>query len=208
MASTQKGSPPRRIWATRLLASPSTMQYIVVWWSRAVETGEEPREPAGRHPAAVHPVLTPPRCVRRIGCSVSRPATEWPASGQRRVGGRRDSCLCRLVAVGDSALGVFSSAQSVAPRRRCLLLRRQGQLLACLAHGCTGPVGGSTDVRDRCEQGILPEVVGLPPGDLVQEIGLGAAAQRGGGEDGELELVVLPRAECAFGQEPVPDSLT
>src|SRR5258707_9290001 len=82
-----------------------------------------------------------------------------------------------------------------------------GQQLACLAHGCTGPVGGSTDVRDRCEQGILPEVVGLPPGDLVQEIGLGAAAQRGGGQDGELELVVLPPAECAFGQDPFQDPL-
>src|SRR5262245_41246668 len=37
MASTQKGSTPRRIWATRLLASPSTMQYMVVRWRPAVE---------------------------------------------------------------------------------------------------------------------------------------------------------------------------
>ncbi len=85
--------------------------------------------------------------------------------------------------------------------------RVPGQLLACVAHGRTGPVGGSTDVGDRCEQGKLPEVVGLPPGDLVQEIGLGSAAQRGGGQDGELELVVLPSAECALGQEPLPDPL-
>src|SRR6266436_6559135 len=85
--------------------------------------------------------------------------------------------------------------------------RVPGQLLACVAHGRTGPVGGSTDVRDRCEQGKLSEVVGLPPGDLVQEIGLGSAAQRGGGQDGELELVVLPSAECAFGQELLPDPL-
>jgi hypothetical protein len=38
------------------------------------------------HRAAVHLALTPRRCTYRIGCSVSRPATEWTASVQRRVG--------------------------------------------------------------------------------------------------------------------------
>ncbi len=82
-----------------------------------------------------------------------------------------------------------------------------GQLLACLAGGHTGRVGGGTDVGDRRKKGVLSEVVGLPPGDLVQEIGLGSAAQRGGGQNGELELVLIPSTECALGQEPVLDSL-
>jgi hypothetical protein len=33
-----------------------------------------------------------------------------------------------------------------------------------LAHRHAGPVGSGTDVGDRREQGVLPEVVGLPPG--------------------------------------------
>ena len=42
-----------------------------------------------------------------------------------------------------------------------------GQLLACLADGHVRPAGGGADVGDRREQGVLPEVVGLPPGDLT-----------------------------------------
>jgi hypothetical protein len=47
----------------------------------------------------------------------------------------------------------------------------------------------------------------LPPGDLVEQVRLGAAAQRRRRQDGELELVGLPSAECALGQEPLPDPL-
>ena len=87
------------------------------------------------------------------------------------------------------------------------IARALGQLLACLAHGRAGPVGGGADMGDRCEQGVLPEVVGLPRGDLVEQVRLGAAAPRGRCRDGELELVVLPSAECALGQEPLADPL-
>ena len=41
----------------------------------------------------------------------------------------------------------------------------------------------------------------------TEQIWLGPAAQCGRGQDGELELVVLPPAEGALGQEPLPDPL-
>ena len=82
-----------------------------------------------------------------------------------------------------------------------------GQVLACLAYWSAGPVGGGADVGDGCEQGVLPEVVGLPPGDLFEQVRVGSAAQRYRYEDRVLELCVLPAAECAFGQEPLTDPL-
>jgi len=36
-----------------------------------------------------------------------------------------------------------------------------GQLPTGLSHGYACPVGGGADVEDRCEEGVLPEVVGL-----------------------------------------------
>jgi hypothetical protein len=53
-----------------------------------------------------------------------------------------------------------------------------GQVLACLAYWGAGPVGGGADVGDGCEQGVLPEVVDLPPGDLFEQVRVGSAAQR------------------------------
>ena len=74
-------------------------------------------------------------------------------------------------------------------------------------HGDACSVGGGADVGDRCEQGVLPEVVGLPPGDLVEQVRFSPAAQRGRYEDCVLEFLVLPAAEGAFRQEPLSDPL-
>jgi hypothetical protein len=82
-----------------------------------------------------------------------------------------------------------------------------GQVLACLAYWGAGPVGGGADVGDGCGQGVLPEVVDLPPGDLFEQVRVGSAAQRCRYEGCVLELCVLPAAECAFGQEPLADPL-
>src|SRR5262249_58093806 len=46
----------------------------------------------------------------------------------------------------------------------------QGQVLAQLARWDACPARGRTQIGDGCEQGVLPEVVGLPPGDLVEQI--------------------------------------
>src|SRR5712692_594056 len=89
----------------------------------------------------------------------------------------------------------------VAARSRMLwpwIHRAQREFMACLADRHAGPVGGGADIGDRCEQGVLPEVVGLPPGDLVQHVGLGPAMGGRRGKDGELELSVLPSAEAAL----------
>ena len=53
-----------------------------------------------------------------------------------------------------------------------------GQFLAGLAHWHAGARGGGADVSDCGIQGVLPEVVGLPLGDLLQQVGLGSAAPR------------------------------
>jgi hypothetical protein len=74
-----------------------------------------------------------------------------------------------------------------------------------LAHCDASPAGGRTDMGGRCEQRVLPEVVALPPGDLIEQVRVGPAAQRCRGEDRVLEFLVLPAAECPFGQEPLPD---
>jgi hypothetical protein len=85
--------------------------------------------------------------------------------------------------------------------------RARGQFLACLSEGHAGLAGGGPDVGDRREQRVLPEVVGLPPGDLVQQVRLGPAVQGRRSQDGELQFLVLPSAEAALGQEPLIDAL-
>src|SRR5215467_11881791 len=82
-----------------------------------------------------------------------------------------------------------------------------GQVLAHLAYWDADSVGGGADVGDRCEQGVLPEVVRLPPGDLIEQVRVGPAAQRCRYKDRVLVLLVLPAAECALGQEPLSDPL-
>lgn len=54
------------------------------------------------------------------------------------------------------------------------------QVLACLPHRDARPAGGGADVGDRREQVVLPEVVGLPPGDLIEQRYCPAGAGRQG----------------------------
>jgi hypothetical protein len=56
---------------------------------------------------------------------------------------------------------------------------------------------------DRREQGVLPEVVGLPPGDLIEQVRLGPAVEGCRGQHCVLELLVLPAMESVIGQEPL-----
>ena len=80
--------------------------------------------------------------------------------------------------------------------------RTLGQVLARLAHRHAHPAGRGADVGDGREQRVLPEVVGLPPGDLIQQVRFGHAMQGCRGQHRVLELRVLPTAEGALGQEP------
>ena len=77
--------------------------------------------------------------------------------------------------------------------------RALSQVLARLGHRHARPGGGSSDVGNRCEQGVLPEVVGLPPGALLHQVRFGPAAEGCRGQHRVLELVVLPAAEGALG---------
>jgi hypothetical protein len=81
--------------------------------------------------------------------------------------------------------------------------RALGQDLACLAHRDARLAGGGADVGDRREQGVLPEVVGLPLGDLVKQVRFGAAMKGCCGQHRVLQLGVFPAAEGALGQEPL-----
>ncbi len=81
------------------------------------------------------------------------------------------------------------------------MLSSLGQLLACLADRHAGPAGSGADVGDRRVQGVLPEVVGLPPGDLIEQVRFGPAVDGRCGQHCVLELLVLPAAEGALGQE-------
>src|SRR5262249_20643492 len=76
-----------------------------------------------------------------------------------------------------------------------------GQLLACLADGHACLAGGGADVSDRREQGVLPEVIGLPPGDLIQQVRLGSAVERRSCQDGVLELLVCRPRNAHSGRK-------
>ena len=52
-----------------------------------------------------------------------------------------------------------------------------GQVLACLAYRHARPAGGGADVGDGREQGVLPEVVGLPAGDLIEQVRFGPGVE-------------------------------
>jgi len=75
--------------------------------------------------------------------------------------------------VGSGPGGRIGVSRVSRPRVRPL-----GQFLAHLVHRHTRAVGGDADVGNGCEQGVLPKVVSLPPGDLVEQVRLGAPAQR------------------------------
>jgi hypothetical protein len=70
---------------------------------------------------------------------------------------------------------VVGSLKDEDSRRWRGVARALDQVLACLTHRDARPAGGRTDVGDRREQGVLPEFVGLPPGDLIQQVRLGPA---------------------------------
>ena len=88
-----------------------------------------------------------------------------------------------------------------------LVARALVQIPACLAHWDARPAGSGADVGDRRVHGVLPEVVGLPRGDLIQQVWLSPAVDGRCGQDCVLKLRVLPSAEGALGQEPLAQSL-
>ena len=70
--------------------------------------------------------------------------------------------------------------------------------------GTPAPAGGGADADDRREQGVLPEIVALPPGDLIQQVRFGPAMKGCRGEHCVLELRVLPAAEPARWRNASP----
>jgi hypothetical protein len=78
-----------------------------------------------------------------------------------------------------------------------------GQVLACLADRHARPAGGGADAGGRREQGVLPEVVGLPPGHLIKQVRFGPAMKGCCGQRCVLDLLVFPAAEGALGKEPL-----
>ena len=81
--------------------------------------------------------------------------------------------------------------------------RALGQVVACLAYRQARPAGRGAAVGDGREQRVLPEVVGLPPAGLLQQVRFGPALEGCRGQHRVLELRVLPAAEGALGQEPL-----
>jgi hypothetical protein len=75
--------------------------------------------------------------------------------------------------VGSGPRGQVGVRRVTGPRVRPL-----GQFLAYLVHRHARAVGGDADLGNNCGQGVLPEVVSLPPGDLVEQVNLGPPAQR------------------------------
>jgi hypothetical protein len=69
------------------------------------------------------------------------------------------------------------------------------------------PAGGGTDVGHGRERRVLPEVIGLPPGDLIKQVRFGPAMQGCCGQHCVLKLAVLPASEGALGQEPLAQPL-
>jgi hypothetical protein len=68
---------------------------------------------------------------------------------------------------------------------------RSGQFPAHLRHRHACPVSGDMDIGDRCEQGVSPEVIDLPPCHLIERVGLDSAAKCRCREHSEPELVIL-----------------
>jgi hypothetical protein len=71
------------------------------------------------------------------------------------------------------------------------IYRAADQFFAGLTHWNAGPAGGGADVSGRGEQRVLPEVVGLPPADLIKQVGLRPAVHGRRCQYGVLELLVL-----------------
>src|SRR5882762_1391888 len=82
-----------------------------------------------------------------------------------------------------------------------------GEVMACLAYRYARPAGGGADVGDGREERVPPQVVGLPPGGLIEQVRLGPAMDGCCGQHRVLEFGVLPAAEGALGQEPLAKSL-
>src|SRR6185312_5292642 len=81
------------------------------------------------------------------------------------------------------------------------------QALAYLAHRDARPAGCGADVGDRRVHGVLPEVVGLPRCDLIEQVRFRPAMDTRCGQHSVLKLRVLPSAEGGLGQEPLAESL-
>jgi hypothetical protein len=111
---------------------------------------------------------------------------------------RARSALCSATAPSDDWFGCVPKWSLWRRVARVL-----AQVMACLAHWDARPAGGGADVGDRREQGVLPEVVGLPPGHLIKQVRFGPAVKGCCGQHRVLELRVLPAAEGALGQEPL-----
>ena len=62
------------------------------------------------------------------------------------------------------------------------------------------PTGGGANVGEGREQGVLLEMIGLPPGDLIEQVRFGPAVEGCGGQHCALELGVLRPRKVVSGR--------
>lgn len=72
----------------------------------------------------------------------------------------------------------LSSWPASARNRYSRLAGALAEVLTRLTDRDARPAGTCSDIGDRRLRGVLPEVVGLPPGDLVKQVRLGLAVAR------------------------------
>src|SRR5580692_6233275 len=95
----------------------------------------------------------------------------WPLASIPDLRGTRGAEWGDLVSRVSRPRTTLGRAESLWRR----VVRALAQVLACLAHRDTRPAGGSADVGDRRVRGVLPEIVGLPRGDLIEQVRSGPA---------------------------------
>jgi hypothetical protein len=71
-----------------------------------------------------------------------------------------------------------------------------------MTRGHRGAVGRSAAVGDRRVERVLPKVIGLPPDGLVEEVGFSPVMHSCRGQDGVLQLLVLPAHRWRTREEP------
>lgn len=112
----------------------------------------------------------------------------------------------RSVAVTTGQSGLVGPGEGIRPQLSCWPVGPARSWHAC---GTATPArfGRGANVVDRGEQSVPPEIVGLPPTDLAEQVGRGAAVQRRGGQHRVLELAAVPSSSDVLGQELLPDTV-
>ena len=111
------------------------------------------------------------------------------------LSGVRDGRLIPAAAAAFLGLALTGARPTAAAVVKQLADRR----MVVLLDNCEHLLGACAELT----MALLPEVVGLPPGDLIEQVRFGPAMESCCGQHCVLELRVLPAAERALGQEPL-----